>query len=146
MNAFRCLASVGGIGFAPLAPGTAGSFAGLAIGAALLAVSPAALAAGALCLSAAGLWSVANSNVGDGDPSWVVIDEVAGQCVALLGLAAPTPFGLLAAFALFRLFDIAKPGPVGWADRRTGPVAIMADDLIAGIMAATVIALTRAFS
>jgi phosphatidylglycerophosphatase A len=67
----------------------------------------------------------------------VVIDEVAGQMVALLGATwRPSWAGLLIAFALFRLFDIAKPGPVGWADRRSGSLYVMADDLIAGGLAA----------
>ena len=42
---------------------------------------------------------------------------------------------------LFRLFDIWKPGPVGWADRRKGPTGVMLDDVIAGLMAAVVVTL-----
>jgi phosphatidylglycerophosphatase A len=69
----------------------------------------------------------------------VVIDEFAGQWIAMLGLARPAWPGLLAAFVLFRLLDITKPGPVGWADRQPGAVGIMADDVIAGVLAAAIL-------
>ena len=88
--------------------------------------------------SVGGLWAVSAARV-EGDPGWVVIDEVAGQWITLLGLTQVTPLGLLVAFALFRLLDVAKPGPVGWADRQHGPVGIMSDDIIAGTLAAGVI-------
>ncbi|HVB67502.1 MAG TPA: phosphatidylglycerophosphatase A, partial [Acetobacteraceae bacterium] len=74
-----------------------------------------------------------------GDPGFVVIDEVAGQWVALLGLARPGVWGLLAGFALFRLLDVTKPGPVGWADRQGGAWGVMGDDLIAGAVVAVVL-------
>ena len=73
-----------------------------------------------------------------GDPGWVVIDEFAGQWITLLALARPRSPGLIAAFVLFRLFDITKLGPVGWADRQHGAFGIMADDVIAGVIAARV--------
>ncbi len=50
--------------------------------------------------------------------------------------------GWLGGFLLFRLFDIWKPGPAGWADRRRDPLGTMLDDLVAGAMAAAVLALT----
>ena len=62
-----------------------------------------------------------------------MIDEVAGQMIALLALPRPGWAGSLAAFALFRAFDIAKPGPIGWADRQGGAAGIMADDVLAGV-------------
>ena len=75
-----------------------------------------------------------------------VSSEVAGQFIALLPLSyaawtrdlnilALWP-GWIAAFLLFRLFDIAKPGPVGWADRRGDALGVMLDDVIAGLFAA----------
>ena len=86
------------------------------------------------------------------DPSEIVIDEVAGQWIALLFPAAafwwrgwetwmPYP-GWLAAFVFFRLFDIWKPWVIGRADRRADPAGVMLDDLWAGLFAgiATVIA------
>lgn len=131
----RVIASVAGIGHVPAAPGTAGSLAAIAAGAALLAWHPAALWAGAVLAVLGGLGAIVVARV-SGDPAWVVIDEVAGQWIAMLPLPRPSWAGLLAAFALFRLFDIVKPGPVGWADRQPGAFGIMADDVVAGILAA----------
>jgi phosphatidylglycerophosphatase A len=82
----------------------------------------------------------------DHDPSYIVIDEVAGQWIALwpvmigashvgADVTALWP-GWVAAFVLFRLFDITKPGPVGWADRRGDALGVMLDDVIAGVFAA----------
>jgi phosphatidylglycerophosphatase A len=51
---------------------------------------------------------------------------------------------VLLAFLLFRLFDIAKPGPVGWADRQHGARGVMLDDVIAGALAAVLVLLARA--
>jgi phosphatidylglycerophosphatase A len=134
----RLLAGGLGVGAAPVAPGTAASAVATVLGAGLMGgagwVLPVATAAAGL----GGLWAIGRARV-EGDPGWVVIDEVAGQWTALLGLARPTPLGLLAGFALFRLLDVAKPGPVGWADRQSGPAGIMADDLIAGALSAGVL-------
>ncbi|PIE13982.1 MAG: phosphatidylglycerophosphatase A [Rhodobacterales bacterium] len=91
------------------------------------------------------------------DPSEIVIDEVAGQWIALLPLSAgmwfagqdpwlfPYP-GWVSAFIFFRLFDILKPGPVGWADRKSTAFGVMLDDVIAGVMAAIVVTAAAAFS
>jgi phosphatidylglycerophosphatase A len=69
------------------------------------------------------------------DPSAVVIDEIAGVLVACMGLKLSL-VGSLAAVGLFRLFDIVKPFPVGWLDRRLkGGLGIVADDLAAGLLA-----------
>lgn len=96
----------------------------------------------------AGLWATRVEIAGDSsaDPSHVVIDEVVGQWIALLpvliGAAhAGVPVqalwpGWVAAFFLFRLFDIWKPGPIGWADRQPAPMGVMLDDVLAGIAAA----------
>jgi len=80
------------------------------------------------------------------DPSEIVIDEVVGQWIALfpvfygashvgMNVLALWP-GWVAAFVLFRLFDITKPGPVGWADRKDNATGVMLDDVIAGVLAA----------
>ena len=73
------------------------------------------------------------------DPSFVVIDEVAGQWIALLP-AGLDPVLFVAGFLAFRLFDIWKPWPVSWADRDVpGALGVMLDDLIAGAYAAAVV-------
>ena len=138
MSVARLLASFGGSGYAPFAPGTAASLLAVLLGIPLLQAPPGMLALAAALASLLGLWAIRAAQV-EGDPGWVVIDEVAGQWIALMGLARPTLPGLALAFALFRLFDIVKPGPVGWADRRGGAAGIMADDLIAGALAAGVV-------
>ncbi|PWE33145.1 phosphatidylglycerophosphatase A [Maritimibacter sp. 55A14] len=92
----------------------------------------------------------------DHDPSEVVIDEVAGQWIALLPVSAGAWHtgaevtqlwpGILGAFLFFRLFDITKWGPVGRADRRADALGVMLDDVIAGIMAAIVVAVLAALA
>lgn len=99
-----------------------------------------------------GWWATAEATRGkdDHDPSEIVIDEVAGMWIALWPLSAglwwmgsdpwvfPYP-GWIVGFALFRLFDIWKPGPVGWADKRDDAFGVMFDDVIAGLMAAVLV-------
>lgn len=99
-----------------------------------------------------GLWATARytATTGDHDPSEVVIDEVVGMFIALAPLSAglwhmgiephifPYP-GWVGGFLAFRLFDIWKPGPVGWADRKGDAHGVMLDDVIAGVMAAVVV-------
>ncbi|MBN9508682.1 MAG: phosphatidylglycerophosphatase A [Alphaproteobacteria bacterium] len=138
----RAVAGGFGCGAVPGAPGTAASVAATLLGAALLAISPWVLALAAVVAVSVGIWAIARVGAA-GDPSWIVIDEIAGQWIALLYLRDPAPLGLLAGFLLFRLFDIVKPGPVGWADRRSGPVAVMADDVVAGVLAALLLYLLR---
>ncbi len=139
MTLARLVASGGGAGFLPRAPGTWGSLAAALAGSALLAAGGRATLAGAAGLAtAAGLWAVPRAG-GDADPGWVVIDEVAGMWLAMLPLPRPTLPGVAAAFALFRALDIAKPGPVGAIDRMPGPVGVMGDDLAAGLGAAALL-------
>lgn len=134
----RWIVAGAGCGYAPLAPGTVASAVAAATGAGLLAWSPAALGAAAVLATLGGFFAVRAAGV-QGDPGWVVIDEFAGQWIALLALARPIPLGIALAFLLFRALDIAKPGPVGWADRRHGAFGLMADDVVAGALAAAVL-------
>jgi phosphatidylglycerophosphatase A len=142
----RMVASFGGVGYAPRAPGTAGSAVALALGALAMLGPWWLLPALTVIAVAAGLLAVPRAVTDPAaDPGWVVIDEVAGQWIALLGLGlgAPTGLGLLAAFALFRALDIWKPGPVGWMDRQHGAFGIMMDDVVAGAVAAAVLLAAR---
>jgi phosphatidylglycerophosphatase A len=134
----RLIASLGGIGFLRPAPGTWGSAAVLP-----LALLPAWVSlVAAVVFTLAGYWAVARLPEAATDPGWVVVDEAAGQSLALA--AASGWIGVLLAFALFRAFDILKPGPVGWADRQKGPFGVMADDVIAGALAAVVLLILAA--
>ncbi|RVT97512.1 phosphatidylglycerophosphatase A [Rhodovarius crocodyli] len=131
----KWIASMGGVGFIRPAPGTWGS--ALVLPAVLL--GPAFCALLALVLLMAGLSALRRLPEAKQDPGWVVIDEGAGQALALAALPEFSWLGVLLAFALFRLFDITKPGPVGWADRVHGPVGVMADDIVAGIFAGVIL-------
>ena len=95
-----------------------------------------------------GWWATAQmtKDSDDHDPSEIVVDELVGQWIALLPLSyaawsmqisilAMWP-GWIAAFALFRLFDIWKPWIIGWADRRGDALGVMLDDVFAGVFAA----------
>ena len=154
MRVSRLIATVGGIGLIRPAPGTWGSAAALPLGWVLhgLGGFP-LLALATLAVAALGWWAARAEEAATGshDESAIVIDEVAGQWIALwplsLGLnhAGVDPWlfpwpGWLGAFLAFRLFDIWKPGPIGWADRQPGATGVMLDDLIAGVAAALTVA------
>ncbi len=144
MTPARAIASGFGAGYAPRAPGTFGSLLGLGLGAILLAAAGhAPLLAGILLASAAGLWAVTATGSAATDPGWIVIDEIAGQMLALVTLTRVTWLGLALAFALFRLLDIAKPGPIGWADARPDAWGLMGDDWLAGAAAALILLVLR---
>jgi phosphatidylglycerophosphatase A len=130
------VATVAGVGRAPIASGTAGSVPGVALAWALAAAGPWAAAAGLVTITAVGTWAadVAVRHFGRKDPGEVVVDEVAGQLLALLFVPA-TWQALALGFLLFRVFDILKPYPAGALERLPGGVGIMADDLAAGIYA-----------
>jgi len=143
----RLVASFFGVGFFPVAPGTAGSAVALLIGAALMLGPPWLLPLGAALAAVAGFLAIPRAVTDpNADPGWVVIDEVAGQWVAMLGLAGISATGLAAAFLGFRVLDIWKPGPVGWADRQPGAFGIMADDILAGAGVALALYAARQFT
>ncbi|MEW6325463.1 MAG: phosphatidylglycerophosphatase A [Nitrospirota bacterium] len=138
MKAAWWIATVGGIGRVPIAPGTAGSAAGLAL-AWLLYSAWGAWAVMMVILPLTALGVAASSALtaggGDKDPSIIVIDEVCGMLVAVAGLSF-TGLTALGAFVLFRLFDIVKPFPLSWIERRLpGGWGVMGDDLAAGLAA-----------
>jgi len=136
MSAAQLFATWFGSGLSKLAPGTVGSVCTLPLYA-LLARTPALVYwSVTLAVTLLGVWASEQTarELGDEDPQSVVIDEVAGVLIALgfaRGLGWPA---LAAAFLLFRLFDIVKPGPVDWVQNLKPPgVGIMADDVLAGL-------------
>ncbi|MGG5808134.1 phosphatidylglycerophosphatase A family protein [Falsiroseomonas sp. CW058] len=136
MTPAMLVATLGGAGLMKPAPGTWGS----AVVLPLALAGPVGCLALAALFTAAGAWA-AREVLRDRaeDPGWFVADEAAGMLLALAALPAATLPGVLAAFALFRLFDIVKPWPVSWADARGGALGVMLDDLLAGAMAAAVL-------
>ena len=152
----RSVASGCGSGFSPVAPGTAGSVAAFIPG--LLLARTGALLPSLLAMIALGLWSVSYSlrydaasleyktgslgydpgtipggTHGAQDPQWIVVDEWIGLWIALLGSAGSVWTGVIA-LVLFRIFDVWKPGPVGWAEKLPGAWGILADDIVAGVL------------
>jgi phosphatidylglycerophosphatase A len=136
---WRFIAAGFGTGFSPVAAGTVASLVALLTGAGMMRLSPLLLLLAAAMATIGGFVSIKRAGI-QGDPGWVVIDEFAGQWITLLPLHHPTAIGLILAFVLFRLLDITKLGPVGWADCQHGPFGIMADDVIAAAVAALVLA------
>ena len=150
----RAVATVGGLGLLPKAPGTWASAA--AVPAAWLlhwAGGFALLAAATVAVTALGWWATAQLVEGDEDPSEIVVDEVVGMWLSLWPLSfglsqagvAPHVFpwpGWVGGFLLFRLFDILKPPPVSWCERAGGAAGVMLDDLAAGALAAVLVTLT----
>jgi len=134
-----------GSGLSPWAPGTVGSFAALLPWLALRDLPWSYYLAVTVLAFALGTWAsnVAIARLRIDDPGVVVWDEFVGQWIALLPLViAPRAWPwMFLGFALFRLFDIWKPWPVSWADRRIkGGLGVMLDDVVAGFYAAIVLA------
>jgi phosphatidylglycerophosphatase A len=133
----RALATWFGCGFWPWGPGTLGALAALLIGTSL-EWRPVEFAAAGFAATLGGVWAsaVEARNSGRKDPGHVVVDEVAGQWIAMAGAATVNWKSAAAGFVLFRLFDIWKPAPVRQLERLPGGVGIMADDVMAGVYAA----------
>ncbi|MFQ5521437.1 MAG: phosphatidylglycerophosphatase A [Candidatus Methylomirabilia bacterium] len=126
------IATVGGVGYVPVAPGTAGSL--LALGMLwVLSLSPLGLALLLLAVVVVGGWASGRAErlIGRKDPSSVVVDEVAGMVLSVLALPRELVL-FLAAFFLFRVLDILKPFPARQSQALVGGPGIMLDDLVAG--------------
>ncbi len=140
-----------GAGFLPIAPGTWGSLATIPV-AHLIVLLWGVWGLAGFALGVAIVGTHASGETarlrGVKDPSEVVVDEVAGQSLALLPVYALVPpdavvlrIGtILLAFLLFRILDVWKPGPIGWLERLPGGFGIMADDLLGGAVAAAMVA------
>lgn len=129
------IATCCGVGYAPVAPGTFGSLAGLVLWFAL----PSSLSVQAAVIGvtfAVGAWasSVAERHFGATDPGPAVVDEVVGMLVTMF----MNPVGWVSVgsgFLLFRLFDVVKPYPANRLERLPRGVGVMADDLMAAVYA-----------
>ena len=133
------LATWFGCGLARLAPGTWGTLGALPFGILLMMAGgwPTLLAATVL-ITIAGWWAISKvqKQADTQDAGYIVIDEAAGMWLTLLA-AQSTGLSAALAFLLFRFFDILKPWPVSWCDRKIpGAWGVMADDLAAGTYAA----------
>lgn len=132
-----------GTGLAPVAPGTVGSLAGVALAWLLLDFGTWTQVGVAVLLAAAGIWICGEGarRVGVHDHGGIVWDEICGMYITLLAAPA-TPAGWIAAFIAFRAFDIVKPWPIRDLDHRLrGGLGIMLDDLVAALYAIVFVAL-----
>ena len=134
------LATLGPIGHLRPAPGTIGSLVALGTGYVIASFSLGVLVAAILAMSILGIFAAERygQRTGKKDASEVIIDEVAGQWIPLVIIPLDVKW-YIAAFLLFRFFDISKIGRVGYAEKFTGGVGVMADDLVAGILATLVL-------
>jgi phosphatidylglycerophosphatase A len=129
------IATCGYLGYVPLAPGTFGSAAGLAVfflirSTGSITVEVAAI----LVLFAVGIWSgtVAEHYFGGIDPAPVVMDEVVGMLITLAFLPVSVT-GAIVGFLVFRVLDVVKPWPSAQFERLPGGLGVMADDGMAAI-------------
>jgi phosphatidylglycerophosphatase A len=141
------IATAGGAGFSPKAPGTAGSIVGVLI----YILMDRVLHVGAYYLHAiifffiVGIWASSRvEHLWGHDSQKIVIDEVVGQMITF-GIAAGryqlSAFDILLGFGLFRLFDIVKPFPIRRLERLKGGLGVVADDVGAGLFALAVLTL-----
>lgn len=136
-----------GAGLSPKAPGTMGSLAALPFAWIIAwATGPWGLFIAAVLITLVGIWASERHvrATGETDPGRIVIDEVAGQWFTLVP-APLDPLSYLVGFGLFRLFDITKPWPVSFFDRKlSGGLGIMLDDVAAAVYASAILALLHA--
>lgn len=132
-----------GLGLAPRAPGTFGTLLGVPLFILLADLALAPYLTVLAVLAVFGVWvcGASSKRLGVHDHGGIVWDEVVGYLVTMTALPA-TPVWLIAGFLVFRFFDIVKPWPIGWFDRKVhGGLGIMLDDVIAGVMGAAVLQL-----
>jgi len=137
------VASVGGAGYSPLAPGTVGSLVTL-VALWWIPFTPVALVAILVVVTAVGIWAGSRVErlLGVEDPGLIVIDEVAGMMLSVVWLPRTLPV-LLTAFVLFRVFDVWKPFPARESQTLPGGLGVVIDDLIAGLYALLVVTAAR---
>jgi phosphatidylglycerophosphatase A len=140
----RLLATWFYLGYAPKAPGTAGSLGALAIAWLLVyytSFPPWSFAVLAAVLLLPAIWSadVTARETGQKDPQIVVVDEVVGQWLTLAGAIRLNAKSWIIALILFRAFDMVKPSPVRQLERIPGGAGIVLDDVMAGVYAALVL-------
>jgi phosphatidylglycerophosphatase A len=129
------LATGGYLGHMPIAPGTFGSLPGLLIclGISRISLGYAIMLALILTAMAIGIAQQARKLIGGKDPSSIVIDEITGMTITLLGIPL-TPLSLILGFLVFRAFDILKPFPIHFLDEKVpGGAGIVLDDVMAGV-------------
>jgi phosphatidylglycerophosphatase A len=129
------ISTCGYVGYAPVAPGTFGSAAGLAVFFAVRSTgSSFAEIAAIVVLFAVGIWAgtVAEHHFGGVDPGPIVLDEVVGMLITLF-LLPVNGLGAFIGFLVFRVLDVIKPFPSASFEKLPGGLGVMADDAMAAI-------------
>ena len=129
------ISTFGYIGYAPIAPGTFGSAAGLAVFYAIRSTGSPTVEIGTIVvLFALGIWAgtVAEHHFGGIDPGPIVLDEVVGMLITLC-LLPVNGTGAMVGFVMFRLLDVVKPFPSARFEKLPGGLGVMADDGMAAI-------------
>ena len=144
-----------GVGYLPLAPGTFGSLVAVGIFLLLARTTPpnalvAVVLVAIVVVTFVGIWAATRTEQLSGrkDPGKVVVDEVAGQFIALFPLTLFTRWSTLAvivSFILFRFFDIVKPYPANRLQELHGGAGVMFDDLVAGVYGAVIVSIMLRF-
>ena len=130
-----------GLGYLPKAPGTWGSLLGIPIHLLLIQLATKNYVIALVVIVVVGVLAAGSAEkiMDRRDPGLVVIDEVIGMLITLIGAPAK-PLVLLMGFILFRIFDIAKPYPIRLIDRHlNGGIGIVMDDMLAGVFALAVL-------
>ena len=140
-----------GVGYLPLAPGTWGSAVGVGLFLLLVRATPpnalvAVVLVAIVAITFAGIWAATRTEQLSGrkDPGKVVVDEVAGQFIALFPLTLFPRWStaaVIVSFILFRFFDIVKPYPENRLQDLNGGAGVMFDDLVAGVYAAVIVSI-----
>jgi len=142
------LATGFGVGFIPFAPGTWGSLLSVFLYLMLLPIPFYIFILSILILSLLGIWcsDISAFILADKDPSQVVIDEIAGMGICLFLVQPMKILGIIFCFLAFRTFDILKPFPIGYLEKKfKGGFGIMIDDLVAGIIAGIIVLIVRVY-
>lgn len=143
-NPVHLLALGFGTGLAPRAPGTVGTLIALPIAAALRWAAPwlCAVIIAVLIAAGIGICGVSARKLPGHDHPGIVFDEIVGYLIAFVLTSALMPFrwySLAGLFVIFRVFDVVKPWPMSWVDKKvTGGTGIMMDDVLAGIYSGVV--------
>lgn len=135
----RAIATAGGAGYSPLAPGTCGTIVAVPLAYALARVELAVFAVICVAVTAVGIAAarIADDAWGTHDSGRIVIDEVAGYLITVALVDRSDPWMLGIGFVVFRALDIIKPPPVRWLDENLpGGYGVVLDDVAAGVIGA----------
>jgi phosphatidylglycerophosphatase A len=139
------LSSAFGLGYAPKAPGTFGTLAALPLWWLLANLSLPVFVLAVVAITLFSIWVAhhAEAIYGGHDVQHIVIDEVAGMLVTVIGVPFAWP-QVVAAFVVFRLLDALKPPPIRWFDDHVeGGLGVVIDDVVAGVVGCLILHLTR---